>query len=39
MLHGADVGPRGVTCLEAHLPSGSLAREPEHLPGWEVSGR
>ena len=26
--HAATVGPRGVTCLEAHLPSGSLAPEP-----------
>jgi mannose-6-phosphate isomerase-like protein (cupin superfamily) len=24
--HDAFVGPRGVTCLEAHLPAGSLAR-------------
>lgn len=24
-LHDARVGPAGVTCLEAHLPSGSLA--------------
>ncbi len=23
--HGAIVGPDGVTCLEAHLPAGSLA--------------
>ena len=22
--HDADVGPRGVTCLEAHLPAGRL---------------
>ena len=36
-LHGADVGPAGVTCMEAHLPAGSLATEPEHLPGWGVS--
>lgn len=33
-LHGADVGPEGVTCLEAHLPAGTLGGEPEHLPGW-----
>lgn len=34
-LHGATVGPRGVTCLEAHLPAGSLAAEPRHIPaGW-----
>ena len=24
--HDALVGPTGVTCLEAHLPAGSLAR-------------
>jgi uncharacterized protein YjlB len=24
--HDAVVGPRGVTCLEAHLPAGSLTR-------------
>lgn len=24
-VHGATVGPAGVTCLEAHLPAGSLA--------------
>ena len=33
-LHGADVGPDGVTCLEAHLPAGALGEEPEHVPGW-----
>ena len=34
-LHGATVGSAGVTCLEAHLPAGTLAREPRHLPrGW-----
>jgi hypothetical protein len=27
-LHGATVGPSGVTCLEAHLPSGTLRAEP-----------
>jgi quercetin dioxygenase-like cupin family protein len=26
--HGAVVGPRGVTCLEAHLPAGSLGPVP-----------
>lgn len=36
-LHGADVGPDGVTCLEAHLAAGSLGRSPEHLPGWVAS--
>ena len=24
--HDASVGPRGVVCLEAHLPAGTLAR-------------
>ena len=33
-LHGADVGPDGVTCLEAHLPAGSLAAVPELHAGW-----
>jgi uncharacterized protein YjlB len=37
-MHAADVGPHGVTCLEAHLPAGILAPAPEHLPGWAVSG-
>jgi len=31
-LHGATVGREGVTCLEAHLPTGTLGREPRHLP-------
>jgi hypothetical protein len=26
--HAATVGDRGVTCLEAHLPAGTLAGEP-----------
>lgn len=34
-LHGATVGQSGVTCLEAHLPSGSLTTQPRHRPaGW-----
>ena len=33
-LHGADVGERGVTCLEAHLPAGTLDGPPQHVPGW-----
>jgi len=34
-IHGATVGPAGVTCLEAHLPAGSLAASARHLaPGW-----
>ena len=36
-LHGADVGGHGVTCLEAHLPAGSLGTEPELIPGWGAS--
>ena len=38
-LHGADVGALGVTCLEAHLPAGTLGRSPEQLPGWGASAR
>ena len=42
-LHGADVGARGVTCLEAHLAAGTLEGAPERVPGWgevadEVAG-
>ena len=37
--HSAAVGDRGVTCLEAHLPRGSLGREPAHRPGWAGSTR
>jgi len=37
-LHGADVGPDGVTCLEAHLPRGSLPATPAKLAGWGLSG-
>lgn len=33
-VHGALVGPEGVSCLEAHLPSGSLAGGLRHVPGW-----
>lgn len=33
--HGATVGAAGVTCLEAHLPAGSLPPPPRHKPaGW-----
>ena len=34
--HDAVVGPRGVTCFEAHLESGSLDREARRRPagGW-----
>jgi hypothetical protein len=34
MLHGADVGADGVTCLEAHLPAGTFDGASEHVPGW-----
>jgi quercetin dioxygenase-like cupin family protein len=27
-LHAATVGDRGVSCLEAHLPAGTLAAQP-----------
>jgi uncharacterized protein YjlB len=37
-LHGADVGARGVTCLEAHLPAGSLGSAPVHVPAWGRAG-
>jgi mannose-6-phosphate isomerase-like protein (cupin superfamily) len=30
--HDAAVGPRGVICLEAHLPAGSLAATPVRRP-------
>jgi len=32
--HGASVGPNGVSCLEAHLPAGSLASPARHRPVW-----
>jgi hypothetical protein len=35
--HAAEVGPDGVRCLEAHLPSGTLAPAPRHVPGWGLS--
>jgi quercetin dioxygenase-like cupin family protein len=31
--HDALVGPNGVTCLEAHLPAGSLAGVARRPPG------
>lgn len=31
--HDAVVGPDGVTCLEAHLPTGSLAATARHAAG------
>lgn len=36
-LHGADVGAGGVTCLEAHLPPGSVGETPEYTPGWAAT--
>ena len=34
-VHAATVGSDGVQCLEAHLPAGSLPRDPRHLAaGW-----
>jgi uncharacterized protein YjlB len=33
--HAATVSAAGVTCLEAHLPAGSLPPLPRHKPaGW-----
>ena len=40
--HDAVVGPAGVTCLEAHLPAGSLPRVAHRAAGsWhdETDGR
>jgi uncharacterized protein YjlB len=34
-LHAATVGVAGVSCLEAHLPAGSLAAEPRLRPAGE----
>lgn len=31
--HDASVGPDGVSCLEAHLPEGSLAAVARHAAG------
>ena len=31
-VHDAIVGPSGVTCFEAHVPAGSLARSPVRKP-------
>lgn len=36
--HGAVVGPRGVTCLEAHLPAGTLDDVPRRIAGWALTG-
>ena len=33
-LHSARVGRDGTTCLEAHLPPGSLAGPASHRVGW-----
>ena len=33
--HDAIVGPEGVTCLEAHLPAGTLAAVPVRRPAGE----
>jgi quercetin dioxygenase-like cupin family protein len=37
-LHGAIVGPAGVTCLEAHLPAGTLGPEPTMDHDWDQQG-
>ena len=31
--HDADVGPEGVTCLEAHVPAGTLGEVSRHAAG------
>ncbi|MDQ3493050.1 MAG: hypothetical protein M3452_07300 [Chloroflexota bacterium] len=36
-LHGADVGPSGVTCSETHLPRSTLREVHLHAGGVEVS--
>ncbi|MFN8620399.1 MAG: cupin [Chloroflexota bacterium] len=36
-LHGALVGPDGVTCLEAHVARGTLRGAPAHHPGWGIA--
>jgi quercetin dioxygenase-like cupin family protein len=33
-VHAASVGPRGVTCLEAHLPAGTLSSPARHRVEW-----
>jgi quercetin dioxygenase-like cupin family protein len=33
--HGADVGPAGVTCLEAHRPAGTLQPGPRCRPAGD----
>lgn len=33
--HDAVAGPEGVTCLEAHLPAGTLASVPVRRPAGE----
>jgi uncharacterized protein YjlB len=33
--HDAVVGPAGVTCLEAHLPAGSLGSHPRRVAAGE----
>jgi len=32
--HAASVGANGVSCLEAHLPAGSLAQPARYRPEW-----
>ena len=32
--HAATVGAEGVSCLEAHLPAGTLPRPARHRPDW-----
>jgi quercetin dioxygenase-like cupin family protein len=34
IMHGALVGPNGVSCLEAHLAHGALGAQVRLLTGW-----
>lgn len=36
-LHGAEVGPLGVSCIEKHLPRGTLTDVRLHAGGAEAS--
>jgi quercetin dioxygenase-like cupin family protein len=38
-IHAAEVGPRGVRCLEGHLSAGSLGREPRRMADWAAGSR
>ena len=38
-IHAAEVGAAGVRCLEGHLPTGSLRREPRRMADWIAGSR